>query len=201
MPIDLPDLLRHCAPNIARITMERLVGVESGGQPLALHVNGAARQPPAQASVEAAAAVARSYIVAGYSVDLGLGQVNSRNLSFLGYTIEEALEPCPNLAGAARILSGSYQTAAEQMGPGQPALRASLSAYNTGNFQAGFLNGYVARYYLPLPVPALPTASLDAHHPTSPTGVPARASPPRPISPYRADTLVRWDETPTKWTD
>ena len=32
---------------------------------------------------------------------------------------------------------------------GQPALQAALSAYNTGDFDRGFANGYVARYYGP----------------------------------------------------
>ena len=39
-----------------------------------------------------------------------------------------------------------YKKAAKQMGEGQPALLAALSAYNTGDMQKGFKSGYVHKY-------------------------------------------------------
>ena len=91
--------------------------------------------------------LAESYIAHGYSVDLGLMQVNSRNLRALGISVLQAFNPCTNISAGATILSADYANASRLRGPGQAALRAALSAYNTGDFYRGFENGYVARYY------------------------------------------------------
>ena len=74
-------------------------------------------------------------------------QVNSRNLAALGVTIEQVLDPCTNIRIGATILTAEYAEAVHSRGEGQPALKAALSAYNTGDFYRGFANGYVARYY------------------------------------------------------
>lgn len=180
MPADLPA----CAPHVAPVTMERVIAVESGGDPLALHVNGLRIQPPRQATVQQAAATARAYIARGYNVDIGLSQVNNRNLPALGLTIEQALDPCTNVSGGASILHANYVRAAQQIGQGQPALWAALSAYNTGSFTAGFHNGYVAKY-----VSAQPNASLAIKMPA----VSPIQHPKLPANPYAADTLVKWE--------
>lgn len=139
----LEALLLVCAPNVAPSTMHAIIQAESAGNPHAVNINGPwlAR---ASSAVDAARA-ARWALSKGYSVDLGLMQVNSRNLHMLGLTIEQALEPCTNLRAGAAILSANYATAAERHGPGQAALLAAISAYNTGNHTKGFSNGYVAR--------------------------------------------------------
>lgn len=179
MPADLPA----CAPHVAPVTMERVIAVESGGDPLALHVNGLRIQPPRQATVQQAAATARAYIGRGYNVDLGLSQVNSRNLPALGLTIEQALDACINVSGGASILHANYVRATQEMGQGQPALLAALSAYNTGSFSAGFHNGYVAKY---VSVPQLTAPVIKA------SAVSHVRRPPAPANPYAADTEVRW---------
>jgi hypothetical protein len=53
-------------------------------------------------------------------------------------------------------LTRAYGRAIERFGEGQAALAAALSAYNTGGFTAGFANGYVARYYGPVPALTVP---------------------------------------------
>ena len=138
--------LLACAANVAPITLQAVIEVESGGNPLAIHVNGIEAQPVAS-DVAQAVQLAESYIVRGYSVDLGLMQVNSRNLSALGITVVQAFDPCRNISAGATILSADYANASRSRGPGQGALQAALSAYNTGDFYRGFANGYVARYY------------------------------------------------------
>jgi type IV secretion system protein VirB1 len=139
--------LLACAANVAAPTLEAIIAVESRGDALALHVNGVASQPPRPRAAKQAARLAEVYIEAGYSVDLGLMQVNSSELAFLGYTVEQVLDPCTNIRAGGRILASEYSAAAHVLGVGQPALQAALSAYNTGNFERGFANGYVARYY------------------------------------------------------
>lgn len=141
----LEQLLVQCAPQVAAVTMMAIVKVESGGNPLALNVNGPrrlARQPQSKAE---ALAWAEWLISRGYSIDMGLAQVNSGNLRRLGTNIQAMFDPCTNLAAGASILSSEYAGAARRLGSGQGALRAALSAYNTGNHRAGFTNGYVAR--------------------------------------------------------
>lgn len=141
----LEQLIVQCAPQVAPVTMMAIVKVESGGNPLALNVNGSrrlARQPRSEAE---ALAWSEWLVSRGYSIDMGLAQVNSANLARLRTNIRAMFDPCANLAAGASILSSEYANASRRMGTGQDALRAALSAYNTGNHRAGIANGYVAR--------------------------------------------------------
>jgi type IV secretion system protein VirB1 len=184
----IPPALLACAPNVAPITLQAIVQVESGGNPLALNVNGVRVQPPTATDAKGAAEVAERYVALGYSVDLGLMQVNSRNLAALGTTVERVLDPCTNIHAAATILTADYVHAAQTRGDGQPALQAALSAYNTGDFYRGFANGYVARYYAPGGVPALTGGVRDA-------AAAKRTPVPPSANPYTADTTVFARET------
>jgi type IV secretion system protein VirB1 len=184
----IPPALLACAPNVAPVTLQAIVEVESGGNPLALNVNGIRVQPPPARNAKEAAQVAESYIARGYSVDIGLLQVNSRNLAALGITVEQVLDPCTNIRAAATILTADYAEAARTRGDGQPALQAALSAYNTGDFYRGFANGYVARYYGPGGVPALIGGVREI-------AAAKHSAPTRPPNPYTADTTVFVRET------
>lgn len=179
--------LLACATNVAPVTLEAIVRVESGGQTLALNVNGLRGEQPRPISVDNAAGTARRYIAQGFSVDIGLMQVNSRNLAALGYTIEQVLDPCTNIRAGAAILTANYADAVRSRGEGQTALQAALSAYNTGNFYRGFANGYVAKYYGPRGVPALAGGVQQA---TATAAAVKRAAAPPPSNPYTAGTQV-----------
>lgn len=172
--------------NVAPVTLEAVIRVESGGDPLSLNVNRLAGPQPRPATIAEAVTLAQRYIAQGYSVDLGLMQVNSRNLDALGYTIEQVLDPCTNIRGGAAILTADYAEAARSKGEGQGALQAALSAYNTGSFYRGFANGYVARYYGRDGVPALAGGVRQA---TATAAAVKRTAPPPP-NPYTADTQV-----------
>lgn len=152
--------LLACAANIAPPTLEAVIAVESRGDPLALHVNGVRVQPRHPADAAEAARIAGVYIRAGYTVDLGLMQVNSANLPALGIAVGQVLDPCANLRAGGMILTADYAAAAHVWGEGQRALRHALSAYNAGNFTRGFRNGYVARYYGPGGVPVMVDAAF-----------------------------------------
>jgi type IV secretion system protein VirB1 len=168
-----PALLA-CALTVAPVTAEKIIRAESGGNPLALNVNHLAGPQPHATSVSEAAALARRYIAAGYSVDIGAMQISSRNLVGLGYSIEDALDPCTNVRGGGAILTADYGRAVVRFGEGQQALLAAISAYNTGDWQHGFQNGYVAR------VTGIPAIANLA--------IPAKAS--LPPGPYTATTVV-----------
>ncbi len=183
----IPPALLACAVNVSPVTLEAIVRVESKGNPLALFVNRYAGRQPRPGTVAEAAGTAESFIAQGYSVDLGLLQINSRNLARLGYTIEQALDPCMNIRGGAAILTANYADAARDRGEGQEALKAALSAYNTGSFFRGFANGYVAKYYGPDGVLALAGGVQQA---VATAAAVKRAAPPPPPNPYTADTQV-----------
>lgn len=143
--------LAACAPHVDPATIAHIIRVESSGNPLAINVNRRSGRPPYPTpritSAAHGAAVARDAISQGYNVDLGLMQVNNRNLASLGFSIEQMFEPCTNVRAGAKILSDNYSRARPQYGSDQAALLASLSAYNTGSFSRGFSNGYVAKYF------------------------------------------------------
>jgi type IV secretion system protein VirB1 len=128
---------------VAPETVLAIIQTESSGEQFALNVNGG-RQPARQTNAADAAATARRYVAAGYSVDLGLGQINSRNMRWLGLTWETVFDPCTNVAALARVLTTNYNSVKAGRDP-QTALRVALSMYNTGSQTRGFRNGYVAK--------------------------------------------------------
>jgi len=186
----LSAALLACAMSVHPVTLEAIVRVESSGNPVAVNVNGLqVGQQPHPATPAEAERVATAYIRRGYSVDLGLMQVNSRNLPALGYTVAQVLDPCTNIRAGGTILAADYAGATRIYGEGQRALQAALSAYNTGSYWRGMAT-YVARYYGPTGVPALSgrvqRATVMASAPVSRRPSPA----PLPLSPYTADTQV-----------
>ena len=179
--------LLACALNVAPVTLEAVISVESGGNPLALNVNHLEGRQPHASTPDEAAKLAQQYIDAGYSVDIGLMQINSRNLSGLGYTVEQAFDPCTNIRGGATILTADYLKASQRFTPGQPALQAALSAYNTGTFWRGFENGYVAKYYGRATIPSATLIAPIAATTTVSQAPPVQAT---AINPYTADITV-----------
>lgn len=136
-------LAAQCAPNVAPGTIAAIVQTESQGFEWALNVNGLGRKI-VPTSREQAVALARHYVGRGYSVDLGLGQINSRNMKALGLTWDNVFDPCTNIAAAGAVLSGNYHSVRAGLHP-QRALRIALSMYNTGSRSRGFSNGYVGK--------------------------------------------------------
>jgi len=136
------SVILACAPQVAPQTVDMLITKESHGRPFAINVNGhrLRRQPT---SLQEAQAWAQWLVDRDYSVDAGLMQINSANWERLGLNAASVFDPCSNVRAGGTILTESYLRAARQYGPGQKALWAAVSAYNTGNFHDGFANGYV----------------------------------------------------------
>lgn len=178
--------------------------MESSGNPIAINVNRIEGRPvyrvPRITSAQQAAQVAHDAIRQGYNVDLGLMQVNSRNLANLGYTVEQMFDRCTNIRAGGRILSENYTRAVRQYGAGQNALLAALSAYNTGNFQRGFRNGYISRYldikYATYSIGAEPIPATSTGVASGPIGEP----PPNPLtaelSVYSREGALREQQQP-----
>lgn len=172
--IAVTALAAQCAPSVAPQTLLAVVRVESGFDPLAIGVNGPKRAQLHPATAAEATAIAMRLIGQGQSIDLGLGQINSKNLSVLGMTISDAFDACRNLAASARVLADGYHRMAPGLGEEQVALQASLSLYNTGDPSRGFHNGYVGKVL---------TAVRQVVPAALPAGVPDKAAPlPEPPS-------------------
>jgi type IV secretion system protein VirB1 len=144
--LPLPVLIAECAPNVAPGTMHRLVSHESAANPFAIGVNDKEvrlkRQP--RSAVEASN-WASWLIERGYSIDLGVAQINHKNLSLLGLDLVSVFDPCSNLRASSQLLSDNYRRAVIRYGEGQLALEAALSAYNTGRFVSSIGAEYVAK--------------------------------------------------------
>ncbi|CAM5572333.1 MULTISPECIES: lytic transglycosylase domain-containing protein [Sphingomonadaceae] len=138
------SLAAQCAPAVAPHTIAAIVDAESSNYVFAINVNGVASQPRRPRNEAEAIATARSYVARGYSVDLGLGQINSRNMGWLGLTWDTVFKQCANVEAAGRVLLSNFRSAKTGRTP-QEALRVALSMYNTGSQSRGFRNGYVAR--------------------------------------------------------
>ena len=146
MLADLALLIALCAPAVHPATALAVVAHESGGNPWTVGINGAhaSSQPTTR---QQAVSLATTMLAKGYSVDVGYAQINSATLKKLGLSIEQGFEPCINLKAMQTVLTRNYAIAAGRLGNGQPALQAALSAYNTGNMNAGLRNGYVRAVY------------------------------------------------------
>lgn len=143
----LDALIAQCAYNTHPDTVRAIIQVESAGNPYAIGVNfgGSNNKRPTNASE--AGQIARKLIAKGKNIDMGLMQINSSSMRRFGLSPEAMFDPCTNIRVGTKILSINYSQAVEIYGPGENALRAALSAYNTGNMVKGFRNGYVAKYY------------------------------------------------------
>ncbi|WP_334189721.1 lytic transglycosylase domain-containing protein [Noviherbaspirillum sp.] len=141
--MDFVALAQQCAPWVAHQTLAAIVKTESAFRPFAIGVNGGARLVRQPENKPEAVATATWLLAHGYAIDLGLGQVSSANLGKTGLSVEDAFDPCKNLAAAAAILHRNYQAASATVTGEQAVIQAALSAYNTGSFTRGFANGYV----------------------------------------------------------
>ena len=137
-------LASRCAPDLSPRTAALMVRRESAGVPWAIHVNGPYRLPRPPADAAEAIATARWLGGHGYDFDIGLLQVNSRNMARFGLSPATMVEPCANLRVASRILHECYLAARPHSDSSQERLRHALSCYNTGNGERGLRNGYVA---------------------------------------------------------
>src|SRR5581483_2734339 len=145
---DLATLMHQCAPSVAPTVLEAIMRTESHFDPLALHINNNVRLRRPPQSAAQAADWSGWLIKRGYSVDLGLMQINSRNLGSLHLTPQSAFDPCETIRAGAELLKAQYTRARQTGSLAGTALLQAISAYNTGNFHSGFRNGYVARVML-----------------------------------------------------
>jgi type IV secretion system protein VirB1 len=145
--IDIPQYIHQCAPQVAQSTMQAIIQTESRGNPLAIGLNGRYKlkyQPLSDIQARNWVLYLESH---GYNFDIGLAQVNIKNIHKYGYRAVDALDPCTNLKLAGNVLKKSYFQARSKSGSDNEALVKTISAYNTGNYRSGIYNGYVQKVY------------------------------------------------------
>lgn len=150
---DMSDLIERCAPRVHPETMSALISAESKGNQFDIADAGPLNMPWRDRkrlvrtlhynNIDEAVNEAMTLIESGHTVSLGLTQVNDRNLKALGITIRDAFNACVNIAAGGKIFTAYYVQAARQFGPGGRAMRAALSAYNSGDWWRGEGDGYV----------------------------------------------------------
>lgn len=138
-------LAQECAPDVHQDTMKRIAHVESSFNPYAIGVVGGRldRQPRTK---EEAIATARRLEQKGYNYSVGYVQVNKKNFSRYGLTLETAFDACPNLRAGGEILKECFLRASKNPRKDeQQALRDAFSCYYSGNFTTGYKQGYVLK--------------------------------------------------------
>lgn len=200
------ELLMVCAPAVDPVTMAAVVMQESGGKPWVLN-NNTSRKSVFFASKAAAVAAAVAAIKRGDSVDMGLTQINSKNLTALGLSVNQVFDPCTNLAAGAAILAAGYKQAG--------SLGGALSTYNTGRSDTKIGAAYAQKVFnqagIKVPdikVPAIPGGQLAKLPDASQFTANRTALPPVRLvvkpSPYSADlsplsATVRAALQPAPW--
>ena len=169
------EFLHLCAPDIAPITIAAIVQQESGGNPFLLHDN-TARKSWQPANATASAKLAYALIKSGHSVDIGLAQINSKNLPALGLSVENALVPCTNLRAAQLVLKLAWQQSGHD-------LRRTLAAYNTGKTDSSVGAHYSAKVFsnAGVLVPEIPGGQMAAWTKHELSWAPSRLPAIRPI--------------------
>lgn len=134
-------------PTVPTSIVRMIVQEESSKNPYAVNVNkdGKSFISFIPKTKDEAITIAQSYINAGFSVDVGYMQLNSDNFKQLNTTLENALEPCKNIYLSSTIFYNFYKDTSKK-DSSITRVQKSLSAYNTGSYELGFKNGYVAKY-------------------------------------------------------
>lgn len=151
------QLAAKCAPSAAVDTLDAVALTESALHPYALSLNYPAtvaayngldnqevyltRQP---ATLPEAIRWTRWFHSRGYTVSIGLMQINSENAAKYGVTVRQLFDPCTNVAIGARLLGEIYSKTAHSGKSDLNALISTFSEYNSGTFTGGLKNGYAA---------------------------------------------------------
>lgn len=150
---ELHQLAVRCAPRVAPDTIEAIVRQESALHPYALNVNyprksakllgysdgnfELSKQPT---NKQQAIHWTRWFIDHGYTVSIGLMQINMEQARGLGIHPSQLFEPCDNVRAGARLLENAFAGKTRDL----HGLMEALSLYNSGSSTLGMSNGYAS---------------------------------------------------------
>ncbi|WP_455481880.1 lytic transglycosylase domain-containing protein [Bartonella sp. B35(2025)] len=144
----IPDfmmLAATCAPTIHPTTLSSVVMQESQGNAYAISIDGNQKLSHQPSTFEEAITIAERLKNDGHNFDIGLGQINVKNLGWLGMSLSDLFDPCKNLKAVQIILTHCYERAKSMYNFEQTALKAALNCYNTRDFKNGFTSAYVQK--------------------------------------------------------
>jgi type IV secretion system protein VirB1 len=155
-------LASRCAPHVAPDTIEAIAKSESAFRPYSISINYPTRsarnlgfadsnlflikQPKDKTQ---AIRWTRWFLNHGYTVSIGLMQINIEVASSLHVRPRDLFEPCVNLSTGARILAADYATQSHDL----DGLLRSFSLYNSGSPSTGVQNGYASTIVRNAPKP------------------------------------------------
>jgi type IV secretion system protein VirB1 len=157
-PTQMATLIESCAPGAAPSTMLAVATTESALHPYAISVNRPAQIAQVIGLANSQIQLARQprskqeaiqwmhwLLGHGVTVSVGLLQVNTENAALFHLRPEQLFEPCTNIAVGSALLAKAYASRI-RIAPSDPdALLYALSLYNSGTYDLGFQNGYVAQ--------------------------------------------------------
>lgn len=141
--MDLPATIQQCSNGVHPETVTAIIRHESGGNPIAMNIEGETVIPANLAEALRIQAAARA---AGKSFDTGLMQINSQWIGQLGIAPSSLFDPCTNVRIGTTILRHYYAMTWADYGNVRDALIGAIAAYNTGNPAKGY--GYVQKVVL-----------------------------------------------------
>ena len=153
-------IARSCAAAVPHDTLAAITRTESAFFPFALSINYPqtsarragyanssmllARQPR---NLSEAVGWAVWFERHGYTVSVGLMQVNTQTARLYRVSLHQLFDPCLNVRTGAAILTDYYHLSHRSAPDTSQALLDAISAYNSGNTVSGYGNGYVGGVY------------------------------------------------------
>ncbi len=144
-------LAASCAPHVAPDTIQAIARSESAFRPYSISINYPTRSAKGLGYANAnlylskqpknkiqAIRWTRWFLNHGYTVSIGLMQINIEVAHSMHVQPRDLFDPCVNLTTAARILAANYATQTHDI----DGLMRSLSMYNSGSPVTGIQNGY-----------------------------------------------------------
>lgn len=158
--LEFASLSYACAPTVPNDTLAAISRTESAFHPFALSINypqtsarragfanGSmllARQPR---TLTEAMSWASWFQRHGYTVSVGLMQINTQTATLYGVSLRQLFDPCLNVKAGAKIITDYYHHTHRNGSSTSEALLNAISAYNSGNTNTGYENGYVTGVY------------------------------------------------------
>ena len=123
----------ECSVYASPVTMEKIVYVESHGNPFAIDDDSTHKSYNFQNASDAID-TAKYLIDQGHNIDVGLAQINIINIRRYRINLRDIFNPCYNVFIGSYILLQGYNIALNRFGNPQIALFRSLEYYNSGRF-------------------------------------------------------------------
>lgn len=140
--------VQNCSNMVAPKTMLAIIKTESNGNYLAINLNKGKKLLFQPKNYYQARLWVQYLEQHGYDFDVGLAQINIKNIHKYGLMAHEALDPCKNLNIAQKILQDNYKIAKSNSQSTNDALFKTIVAYNSGNFKYNISNKYLLKFLI-----------------------------------------------------